>query len=267
MFDVNREIDKCKIVVIESLSKDEPQTGKDLYDCVLKYKPYFNKEVITEFYEVSTIKDFEITFDTILNNLQPDETILIHVESHGNEDGIGLVSGELIGWKDLFALTRPINEKSTNLLIITMSMCKGGFGALDIEPEKRAPFRALIGTPRIALASHLLECFTIFFQNFANMLDVSKAFNLMNEYMINHLGGISPFWMISAEKQIETILNPPDDQLALNTLAREYKLKYLQRGVEISEVELKAKVKEILNRDYNLYKRHFLFQDIYYPQE
>lgn len=261
MFDVDREITKCKIVVIESLQRGEPHTGKELFDGVLKYKPNFNKEVITEFYNAATSEEFGKVFDKVLAELKPEETILIHVEAHGNENGIKLAAGDFVEWDNFFSLTRPINEQSTHMLILTMSMCKGGIGAFKIEPKIRAPFRAIIGTPRDADASHLLECFTIFFQNYSNMLDAPKAFDIMNNYMINHLEGKSPFWMITAEKQFEAILNPPDDRI--NILSREHRFLGLQRGIDASEQELKSEIKEILQRNYHEYKRNFLFEDIY----
>lgn len=262
---IDREINKHRIVVIETLPQRERHTGIELYDSVLKYKCHFKKDVTAEYHHPDYRTDFEKILRDICDSLQNDEIATIHIESHGDERGFALASGDFIGWKDLFELTRPINIKCGHLLLLTMSMCKGGFGAIDIEPEKRAPFRAILGTPRIASDSDLLECFTIFYENYSNLLDAPKAYSLMNDYMLKNLGARSPFWLISAKKQFKTILNPPDDQIALKTLSREYRLLYLQRGISKTEEELKEKVKYILNNEYYRYKSFFNFEDIYKP--
>ena len=72
---------------------------------------------------------------------------LLHISAHGNEEGIGLSSGEHITWGELRELFKPINKALGGALLVCLSCCKGYSGVrMAMYPDdESAPYFALIG--------------------------------------------------------------------------------------------------------------------------
>jgi len=137
----NTEIVKKGIIVIESLPNGEIKTGEDLYQDQLRYKEYLNDDIFIKYYAVNSTVEFTAALRRISAEMKEGEIFSLHFEAHGDDDGVGLNSGEIIPWTAFYNLTRPINEKMGHLLIIVMAMCKGGALVSPLDIEKRAPYK------------------------------------------------------------------------------------------------------------------------------
>jgi hypothetical protein len=70
---------------------------------------------------------------------------IIHLSSHGNAEGIGLSSGEVLDWDELRRLLVPINKALQGKLLVAMSCCDGYSGirmAMTENPTEDLPFAA-----------------------------------------------------------------------------------------------------------------------------
>lgn len=168
-----------KVYIIESLNSNiEKQTGKELFNDLLKWKQYQLKDFNSELFQVNDKKDF---FEKI-DKIKDDCTVLgyypiIHFEIHGDSQKSGLVlnSGELIKWKDLYEHLIEINTIVGNNLFLTMAVCNGAFIMELIKIEKPAPFWGFIGSFDPIEESDILIRYNKFYDSFLTDFNLNKA--------------------------------------------------------------------------------------------
>ena len=137
-----------KIYVVESL-QDERQTGKELYDDIIKRRSYCHSNLATEFVEVLSLEDWNNTIERIVQETKDNHVIpILHFELHGSDkrDGLVLAKGGLIPWGDFVSDMRRINIESQNNLFITMGVCFGMEILYHTSLEKPSPFFGIIGS-------------------------------------------------------------------------------------------------------------------------
>ena len=140
-----------KIYVIESLdSKVERQTGKELYEDLLKWKEFeFEGKLETELIQIQDRNDFFASFERIKGECLNFKRIpILHLEIHGNNNGLVLQSGEIINWIELYEYLISINFIIGNNLFLTLAVCYGANIISIIRPNKPAPFYGFIGSFR-----------------------------------------------------------------------------------------------------------------------
>lgn len=106
-----------KYVIIESI-KDTTLTGKYLYER-LNHIDRFN----FYYFRVDDLYSLKTKIDKLLLIVEPDEFVLIDLESHGNELGLYLRNG-FVPWKDLKDIFSPLNNKLRNSLTLMLAACK-----------------------------------------------------------------------------------------------------------------------------------------------
>ena len=77
------EIKRHRIIVIQSLQSPFKETGRDLYDDILRYKEYLNNDCFSEFYSVENKQEFINTIKSIADTLIDGDVITLHFETHG----------------------------------------------------------------------------------------------------------------------------------------------------------------------------------------
>lgn len=168
------------IVIIQSLV-DERLTGDEIYtDCIRRRIDYQNKPMTHRLLNahskkelIELLKYFEYNASLLTGG------ILIHLEMHGAENLKGLVlsNGELIEWKELVELFRPINIISCNKLFITMATCNGRFLYKGVDPYKKSPYSGFISASTTVYASEIVDKFLILFEH------LIENGNLVNAYL------------------------------------------------------------------------------------
>ena len=68
----------------------------------------------------------------------------------------------------LNSLIRPINITAHNSLLLNLSMCNGNAVIREIDPKKRAPFRAVVGPLGEIHAMLLQESWEKFYDDYYN---------------------------------------------------------------------------------------------------
>lgn len=260
--DVNTEINKYKIVIIQSLKDGDLKTGRMLYDNLSSAIPIKYPDTSVEFYDVKDEWELVVAFDKVYNEMAEGELITLQIETHGCEEGIELASGELVTWKLFFGLIRPINVKLINLLLVCMSMCYGGALITHIEPEKRAPYLAFIGTGREIKGGVLLDGFTAFYENYHNLLDSFAAFEALKNATIDADTGKSPFWMMTSEEVFQKTLDPDRDPDNFKHIVNEQYVKQKVEGKNVTWEQVSDEIRELLEETYNRYYENYTFRDM-----
>jgi len=134
-----------KIIIIDSIPIGEVPTANDLFYDNLKWKVLFENCPSIERVELSHKIEFLNRLDTICREcVEEGIKPIIHLEMHGNEDGLVLSSGDCISWEEILPRLRVINAASKNNLTLVIAACYSA-RLFDLVPvHKHAPFWALV---------------------------------------------------------------------------------------------------------------------------
>ncbi len=254
------EVKRHGIIVIQSLGDDDKKTGTILYEDILRYKNYINADVFCEFYDANTKEELALVLVSICDSLLEGDTITLHIETHGHDEGIYLRSGETMSWREFFDLTRPINIKIGNLLFIVMAMCRSIALISDIDYKKRSPYFAFICTTRNVAEDVILRGFEAFYQEYCNILDSRKALNaLRNE--VDDVNEGAAFQILTAGEVFSYAFN--NDQrdisdMVINCLQLQHK-EINENNIIECTYQLRMEFKGI----YDEYNDFYNFRDVY----
>src|SRR5688500_18496426 len=125
-----------EIHVIESLGKEEIQTGELLYKDLLRYIPFKVKPVKCILHKVNCKSDFIKVFkklneDVVSFSMHP----FLHFEIHGSKNGIVLNSKELVPWRQMTELLREVNVNTQNNTMVSLATCYGAYIYKSIVPS------------------------------------------------------------------------------------------------------------------------------------
>lgn len=255
----NTEIKRWGIVVIQSIPTNQRQTGTQLYEDLLRYKPIMDGNIFCELINVVDKNNFEAAFSHILSNLEERDILTIHVEAHGSVDGIALSSGEIVEWKEFYDLIRPINIALGHLLFIVMAMCYSIAMISNISIEQRAPYRAFICTTREMYPDELYEGFLSFYEKFCNLLDVFGAMTALQKE-IRDENGHSPFQLLSAETIFDETLSTKRniDDVCINQLHR------MGQSISPENLErMRYQIRALFKELHSKYSEYYNFRDLY----
>ena len=163
-----RKANRFKVYIIESLHEGDMHTGQNLYDYLrqrsVDYSDYMFEATYLSVYDREELLE---TFREISNDVEANNDVpIVQIECHGDINYILLSSNEHIGWIELFDLTRPVNIVSHNSLLLNLSMCNGHAVIQEIDPKKRAPFRAVVGPFEEKKATSLQESWEKFYDRY-----------------------------------------------------------------------------------------------------
>ena len=214
------------IIVIESLDNSLDKTGAKLYELIQKFEIKYTG--IKTYYKSPNTKDAFIKILAFINDSVQNQNCLpiIHLEIHGNTNGVQCANKEFITWEELYPYFIAINIKLKNTLIITSSICSSAYFYFKVDFKKPAPFFTLISSISEIHNEIILESYEGFYnellysENINNALNhlnlnflrptdngiISEVFiqDLLNEYkkLISRLPGLINFSIIDSKKII-----------------------------------------------------------------
>ena len=169
------------MIVIQSLSeKDQVKSGKGLSVDLETMCKLSNNSFLSLFHEVSSINDLKTTFDKILGTIQDSDHLIIHVDSHGDECGIGL-GLDFLFWNDFTEMLIPLYNKTQHNLVLILSSCKGFFFSKTINKD-HIPCSFFIASKVVINGGIAGRAFRKFYKEFINSTSVPKAFEELTAY-------------------------------------------------------------------------------------
>jgi len=218
----NFKIIKEGIVIIQWLRICDTQLSEVLYNAI-RHKEKERENYFVEYYKVDSRDEFQAVLQELIYKTKKGTLFTLHIVSHGNEDGIGTEFGNIIRWGKLFHYTRQLNVTMGNNLLLVLSSCVGGGIISHIEPEERAPYRAIIGNTREVFASDAQKGFAAFYADYYNIIDFPKAIRALNRE-IDITEEIEPrrkkteFFIMTAEHSFNEVFNPDRDPIAFERI-------------------------------------------------
>lgn len=255
------EITEQGIVIIQWLKKGDSQLGEMLY-AAIRHKEEERENYFVEYNKVDSTKEFKAVMQRLIDNTKEGTLFTLHIVSHGNMDGVGTALDDMIVWSELFYYTRQLNVIMGNNLLLVLSSCFGGGILSHIEPEKRAPYRAIIGNTRPVTVPDAHKGFEAFYADYYNMLDFPKAIKALNE-AIDFSEELEPgrqkteFFIMTAERSFDEVFNPDRDPVHFRTLVD----KLMSPNPAIPQELRVEKAKGLLRKRGEELRAHFCFQD------
>lgn len=168
-----------KIYVIETLNENEKQTGKELYDDLLRRSTYrhgwfdsshefaYNKKQL--FNALTRIK-----YDAMGGKIFP----FIHIEGHGNPTGLQIGKGKtrgIVKWEDLALEFQKINVATKNNLMLSVATCFGCNIYKGISISERSPFFGFIAPLEEVSFGEIADGYNAFFDRIINTTEFDDA--------------------------------------------------------------------------------------------
>ncbi|WP_291138342.1 hypothetical protein [Flavobacterium sp. UBA7663] len=252
-------VEKIGVAVIQSLSSDEKQTGKELFETTLKYISFSKNYLENDFFDVSNSEDFFKVFTELIKKaVTENKFYFLHFEIHGSEYGIELKNGDFITWKQLLEPLRELNILYKNQLSIYLAVCHGNTLLRSIEPLKRSPFAFIIGSFFEIYNSDILNGFEKFYSIFFENFKIEYALQEMKKTCKK-----SDFTIITSNYVIDTLL-----EMESKSNEKEKLIKMLNETFDQDskiEKKLAEEIKEKIIQEFENHKidkDYFLMNDL-----
>lgn len=250
------------IVVIQSLSGDDRETGRELYDDIIRRNiDYKQPEVIKmthKFIDVATKAAFVESVQQLIQVADSfSDGILIHLETHGAADMTGLIlaDGNLITWEELTDMFREINIATNNNLYITMATCLGRYMYQSVKTDRKAPYSGYISASKIVNQNEILEDFSVLFETLV------ETGNLVYSYLQMEKKGSNFFYKDCEATFEENFKKFIDSSENKEKIIHETKLQYINLTGEImTDEDANLLYVEALRDNYIIQSRNFLFK-------
>lgn len=194
-----------KIEIVEWLRPGDMRTGRDLLDEVEPMGIMSVPAVRAQYRQVWTRAEFLAALSAIENEFSATGMLpLLHIETHGSVEGIGVSDQEGIAFAELMEELIPLNRMSRLHLVVVLAACEGIWGMKMLQPARgAAAFRALIGPEHEIPPEQLAKGCQAFYRGlFSRQGDGNEAFRAMND-------AVDPtkptFFSISAEGGLKMV--------------------------------------------------------------
>lgn len=152
-------------VVIESLPSGELRSGRDLFETTIAPVSVADPGFVSELYEANSKKEFLGALNAVRATAQQyGRSPIVHIEVHGNQDGIGLANRESVTWSEIAPLLTAVNQLSRMNLLVVAAMCQGWHMSSVLRPTDRAPAFGIIGTVDKIPVGELLRAMQAFYR-------------------------------------------------------------------------------------------------------
>lgn len=265
--EIDTNINKCVVYIIESLLDGDLKTGRNLNEKLRQ--EWIFKDDYDSIYKVVNSKEdlrqllFEIA--EIVKAKDNHTFYILQFEAHGCENGMYLSSKEEMSWLELFSLIRPINIYMNDTLLVVLSMCDSKSIAYNIEPRKRSPFRGVVVTDMALSAGYIDEIWEGFYKNVMRHFFESKTSGYFSDFTPEHIWFFNQEVIFDLHSDLEEY-HPELFVKMEDGFGREFDNLLKSRPNEIfliapREIYIKWKVDK-WRRDKKLLRDYFCFKDI-----
>jgi len=167
---------------VQSLSEGEMHTGTRLHEDLETLDVWHNRGLNPELRNIPSKDDLM----NLLRDLKEEARLsaqwpVLHIEVHGNRDGIVLASGDFISWQELKIPLIELNIATRNNLLVVLSACYGAYLTKTIIPTDRAPCWGLVGPHEEMSAGALLSSFQEFYSELFATGNGDQALKRLND--------------------------------------------------------------------------------------
>jgi hypothetical protein len=170
----------CAVIVIESLPEGESKTGRRLRDDLELISISAGEKFAVRYATAQSADELE----SLLNELwafviaSGGIGLCLHIECHGDKDGIELADGSQMSWSRLRPLLVNIHLASRMNLILWLASCYGGYFVLACRYNETVPFTVIVGPGNEIDEGTLLAFTCTFYTELFKTKDVTEALTI-----------------------------------------------------------------------------------------
>ena len=164
------------------LDADDAKTGRELRETLEDLLPTLAPKVMLAFRRVETRDEFLEYLRSIKDDFRETRLLpLLHVETHGNLDGIGPEGQELLPWEELMPELIVLNQLTQLRLFLVLAACEGIWAMKMLQPTDRAAFLAMLGPNEKISAGKLAAACKLFYRTMFAKGSGGAAFKAIND--------------------------------------------------------------------------------------
>ena len=190
-----------QILVVDSIPAGELNTAKRLFEDVKTHANAYAPSPAVHYLRVESGDEFIQCIRECRKRADEQDIIpMLHVECHGDEDGLQFADGSLVDWDELKLPITDLNVATRLNLMIAVAACTGGALAKVIRMSDRAPFWGLIGPTKTLTAGELEKAFSALYLTMLSTKSPAKAVAAMD-------AATAPgaFWRTTAQGLFEKV--------------------------------------------------------------
>ena len=169
---------KLKIIIIQYLKEQEMLSGLAFKLLLEKNKDYISMQCPLVFYDVHSKDEFIEALESIVNNEDYKNTpILLHLESHGGELGIGPWVENALQSEFFFSYISKFEKLSGGRLTLLLGTC---MGTESIKNHENTGVSNILYSRNILLSGQAYGSFRHFYERFLKDLNFEESINYMH---------------------------------------------------------------------------------------
>jgi hypothetical protein len=164
------------VVVIESLRPGDWKTGRALRDDLEVIALPYGNNIQVHYKTAQSADELEFLLKELYGYVSLcGRAPMLHIECHGDADGIQLADRSVMRWNRLKPLLVDINRASRINLFLVMACCYGGYLAAECRYSETVPFAWILGPGKEIEADPLLALNGAFYTELFKSRDVTEA--------------------------------------------------------------------------------------------
>lgn len=232
-----------KIAIIESLPRNEIQTGTQFYRYISGLS--LRCPLSLNLHQVSSGNDLINQLLALEQEAKAGEIPIIHFETHGTFDGRGLITAnsDVVAWADIAEILLRINLATDFNLIVFVAACNGGYLLEEMKLIKPSPFLMLLAPTDKVDPAEIMRATREFYEILLTTTNATKAIATINNQPLQE----GQWFAHSAESwYLKIAINHIKEYCApkfLKKRAQEIYVAELAQGRSINRREIKRTIK------------------------
>ncbi len=167
------------LFIIESLKPGETKTGLNLYDemCTLKAAHNELSDLDLRYVSITSAQEWDDCMAHIIKECKENKVLpIIHLEIHGNKNGIEFTNIECRDRYEVSRQFREINRIIACNLFTTLGVCEGLNILFGIKTDELMPFCGVVGSFDKLKAADIEIRYSEFYRTLFTKLDIYEAY-------------------------------------------------------------------------------------------
>ena len=180
-----------KVVIIQSLEKNEDQTGTMLLQFMDKLRTHHADLPPAQVVDSASKEDFVAVISKLAGEARAKgEMPIVQIETHGWSDKSGLAFRDRssLSWGEMAGSLSELNRATGFNLVVCLSACFGGHFIESLRPDHPSPCFAMIGPTHAMYPEELLKGFESFYEKLLTERDASSALTALHAHEIEEGG-------------------------------------------------------------------------------
>lgn len=171
-----------QIMIVDSIPVGERNTARQLYEDVSLRAALFAPAPAVVFRRIENAHQFLELLPELAAAAEAERIFpVLHIECHGNEDGLGFSDGSFATWAEMKESLIRLNVATEMNLLVVVAACVGSAITKTLGMTDRAPLHGLIGPTRNVMPDELMRSYLALYETLLNTKSARLAVNAMRD--------------------------------------------------------------------------------------